>query len=180
MTERNKQKEAAKVMSYMPDLESMNKKAEDIREKIMEQAEKTKDQTILKSAELTMAMVDFQKATFDSTLTVIGELQGHTDKIIDKMVAKSGWLPKEGKQLVHEWLKMAQAGRREYQRTVDKSFDLILDFFERMQNEHTVHTAHKTPAHKAAAHKANGKAAPKAKKKAVAKKKVALKKRVAA
>ncbi|MBI2423273.1 MAG: hypothetical protein HYV27_10620 [Candidatus Hydrogenedentes bacterium] len=175
MTERKKHKEAAKAKGYMPDLESINRKAEDIRGKIKEQAEKTKDQTILKSAELSMAMVDFQKATFDSTLTVIGELQSHTDKIIDNMAAKSGWLPKEGKQLVHEWLKMAQAGRREYQRTVDKSFDLILDFFERMQKEHTVHTAHKAPAHKT-----NGKAAPKAKKKAAAKKKVALKKRVAA
>jgi len=111
-----------------------------------------------------LSVIDFQKTTFDNTFKVITQLQEQSEKVIQNLAEDAGWLPKEGVAIVKEWLRMLRAGRADFQKTVDKSFDLVTDYFERVV---------KTDAAPAAApKKASAKKRP-ARKKAASKKRAA-------
>jgi polyhydroxyalkanoate synthesis regulator phasin len=88
-----------------------------------------------KALDLAANLVDFQKSTFDGTAKVVGSLQDQTEKMLLDLVDKSGWMPKEAKKVMGEWVKLSQRSRAEFTRTMDKSFVLMTSYLKRV-HEH--------------------------------------------
>lgn len=154
------------------------KNAEGAWDSLIQRAEGTVDHTVLRAMKLALTVIDFQKTTFDNTFKLLQQLQEQSEKMVQELVKHAAWMPPEGKALVDEWVRTLRGGRSEFKKSVDKSFDLITDYFERVQKE-----AKKKPAPKkrpAAKKKAAAKKKPAAKKKAAPKKKPAAKKKAAA
>ena len=124
------------------------------------------DSTRRRAAQLTISVIDFQKAAFDNIIDFIGRLQEQTGKVLHEAVDNLSWVPGEGKEVVDEWIKTVNKGRKDFKRSTDKSFDLISKFVKRIEGEQS---AKKSTAKKAAKKKT-------ASKKTVARKKAPAKK----
>ena len=138
--------------------------AEDLRDLLKKRAEDAASGTQRRATKLVLSVVDFEKTTFDSTFKVVSQLQEQSEKAVQGLIEGAGWLPKEGKSIVREWIRMLRTGRSDFKKTVDKSFDLLTDYLERLNTAEAA--AAKAPAAKAAKKKAVKK---KAAKKAVKK-----------
>jgi len=87
------------------------------------------------NASLTSArsMVEFQKGATKAGLNVVGKVQEYTEKSLRDAVKEGKWLPEEGKEVVDEWAKMMDSGIKEFGKVVDKSFDLMLKYLDRVE-----------------------------------------------
>ena len=108
------------------------------------------DSTRRRAAQLTISVIDFQKAAFDNIIDFIGRLQEQTGKVLHEAVDNLSWVPGEGKEVVDEWIKTVNKGRKDFKRSTDKSFDLISKFVKRIEGERS---AKKSSAKKAASKK---------------------------
>ncbi|MCH7908785.1 MAG: hypothetical protein IIB38_04125 [Candidatus Hydrogenedentes bacterium] len=108
------------------------------------------DSTRRRAAQLTISVIDFQKAAFDNIIDFIGRLQEQTGKVLHEAVDNLSWVPGEGKEVVDEWIKTVNKGRKDFKRSTDKSFDLISKFVKRIEGERS---AKKSTAKKAASKK---------------------------
>jgi hypothetical protein len=176
--------ERAKIVQKT--LDDAVSRTEKLRDQLEARAEDTADQTRRRAAKLALSVVDFQKTTFDNTFKVITQLQEQSEKIVTSMLNDADWMPKEGKAVVKEWTNLLKSARRDFEKTVDRSFDLISDLLERVGDAKPAKKKKAAAKKKTAAKKkpaAKKKAAakkPAAKKKATAKKKPAAKKKTAA
>ena len=148
----------------------------------------TGDLTKKKAAQLTVSVIEFQKATIGNSINLIGKAQEQTGRILHDLLKNAAWVPSEGREVVDEWNGTMKRARQDFKRTSDKSFDLIVDYLERVQeraDSKAPKAAQKTKARpkkaaprKAAARNAPAKAAApkKAAKKMTAKKKAPAKK----
>ena len=152
------------------------KRTEKLRSQVESRAEESADQTRRRAAKLAGNVIDFQKTTFDNTFKVVDKLQSQSEDAIAKLLTEGDWMPREGKSVVKEWAKLLKSARKDFQKTVDTSFDLISDLLERLEKESAKKkpVAKKKPAKKKAAAKKKP-----AKKKAAAKKRTAAKKKAA-
>ncbi|MCK5862648.1 MAG: hypothetical protein KAH38_09190, partial [Candidatus Hydrogenedentes bacterium] len=89
------------------------------------------------NASLTSArrLVRFQKGTTKAGLNVVGKVQQYTEKSLREAVKDGKWLPEEGKDVVDEWAVMMDSGIDEFSRVVDKSFDLMLKYLDRIEKD---------------------------------------------
>ncbi|MBX7258417.1 MAG: hypothetical protein K1Y02_18790 [Candidatus Hydrogenedentes bacterium] len=94
---------------------------------------KTKVSAASRAAKLAGKVVDLEKKAFDRTAKVVGKYQQRTDKLIQDLADHAKWLPKEGKEVVAEWIKTAKRSRADIRRTVDVSFDQMGEFCKRME-----------------------------------------------
>ena len=124
------------------------------------------DSTRRRAAQLTLSVIDFQKAAFDNIIDFIGRLQEQTGKVLHEAVDNLSWVPGEGKEVVDEWIKTVKKGRKDFKHSTDKSFDLISKFVKRMEGEQS---AKKSTVKKATKKKVASKK-PAVRKKAAAKK----------
>lgn len=179
-----KKRTASIVSTVSTPIEKVSAQAEKLMEKISNRAEDAAASTGRQACKLVLSVIDFQKTTFDNTFKIISQLQEQSEKMVGSMVTESSWVPSEGKGVVKEWIKMLQSGRNEFRKTVDKSFDLLTDYFERVQKSGALEagaakkSAKKAAPKKAAAKKAAAKKAPAKKapaKKAAPKRKAAAK-----
>ena len=144
------------------------KRAKDIGKRVRKRIQSVNaDSTRRRVAKLTISVIEFQKATFDNTIDIIGKLQEQTGKMLHEAVNNLSWAPGEGKEVVDEWIKTVNKGRKDFKQSSDKSFDLIIKFVKRVDQEQSAKSsATKKPAAKKSS----------AKKKAASKKSSAEKK----
>ena len=99
-------------------------------------------------------LVKFQKGSVMAVLKLLGKVQEYTEKSFRDAMKNGSWLPAEGKDVVDEWAKMMDSGIDEFSRVVDKSFDLMLKYLDRVEKEAKAKdTKEKAPAKKSAAKK---------------------------
>lgn len=137
--------------------------------------------TASKTASLASAkhLVKLQKASMKAGLGLVTRVQDYTEKALRGAIKDGKWLPEEGKDVVDEWADMMDGGVKEFSRVVDKSFDLVIKYIERLEKEaekgnktkaatgaKKTAAAKKSPAKKAPAKKASAKKAPAKKKSA--------------
>lgn len=155
-------------------IDKVANRAEKLKDEISKRAEDAAGQTQRRATKLMLSVVDFQKTTFDNSFKAISQLQEQSERVLQRLSDEAGWLPKEAKSIVHEWMRMMRAGRVDFKKTVDKSFDLVTDYFDRVAKADAAapkKAAKKAPAKKAAPKKAAKKApAKKGAKKPTAKK----------
>jgi len=89
------------------------------------------------NASLTSAkhLVKFQKSSTQAGLKLVGKVQDYTEKSLRDAMKDGKWLPGEGKDVVDEWAKMMDSGLDEFSRVVEKSFDLVLKYLDRVEKE---------------------------------------------
>ncbi|HNR30552.1 MAG TPA: hypothetical protein PKI11_06660 [Candidatus Hydrogenedentes bacterium] len=133
-----KQKSAvAKTIDKTPKIvkdavDKITDRAEKLKETISKRAEDAATGTQRRATKVMLSVIDFQKTTFDNTFKIIGQVQEQSEKAIQNLIEDASWLPKEGKAIIKEWIRMLRVGRSDFQKTVDKSFDLVTDYFERV------------------------------------------------
>jgi hypothetical protein len=84
-----------------------------------------------RAAKLALGIIDFQKTTFEHTLAVVGRAQDASAGLLTGMLKEADWVPEEGKQVAQEWTELVTRGRQEFEKTLNKSFDLITDYIGR-------------------------------------------------
>ena len=63
-------------------------------------------------------VLHFQKSAFDST----------------DMIDRTEGVPDEGRELVNEWVETFRRGREDYKAAVDRTYDLMVQYFERIDS----------------------------------------------
>lgn len=86
-----------------------------------------------RAAKLALGIIDFQKSTFEHTLAVVGRAQDASAELLTGLLKESDWVPAEGKQVAQEWTELLARGRQEFEKTLNKSFDLITDYIARQE-----------------------------------------------
>lgn len=85
------------------------------------------------AAKFALSAIEMQRKAMHNALKGIGKLQDQTGKIALKMAQGASWMPDEGRQVVDEWNKATQRGREDFEKTMNKSFDLLSKYFERVK-----------------------------------------------
>jgi hypothetical protein len=81
---------------------------------------------------LLLSVIDIQKTALDHSIAVLAQAQDASAHAVTRLVKDAGWMPAEGKDVVKAWVKLLLHSRQEFQKTVDKSFDLLTDYLERV------------------------------------------------
>lgn len=107
---------------------------------------KTTKQTMRQRvAKVALRVIELEKKAFDRVAEQAGSLQNRADKMVHKRVEAAKWMPKEGKQLVAEWMHTMKKGRSDLRHAVDVTFDLSADFVKRMGNPAPVKSQKRAP-----------------------------------
>ncbi len=108
-------------------------RAEEVKRRLSAQTEKARRQAWDKTIDTAIGLVKLHRKTFDSTFKLLAQLQDHSGKAVHELASGAAWMPKEGKEVVEEWIETVRRGRIRFQKSVDKSFDLMREYFERVQ-----------------------------------------------
>lgn len=119
-------------------------RTEELRDGFSRSAEDTADQTSRRAARLARSVVEFEKTTFDNAFKVMGRLMDTSSEAVTGLLYNASWMPREGKQVVREWTHLMQTSRKEFESAMGKSFDLLTEFLERVEE------GNPTPAKKSA------------------------------
>ena len=157
------------------------KAANKLKDNVTEKMDDAKVQSERAAIEATQGILDLHKKTFDGAFKILTKLQAHSERMLTDAVTGAEWMPKEGKELVREWIDVLRSGSDQFQKSVDKTFGLASSFLSRVETERLPKkkaakkkpAAAKAPVKKAAAKKPAAKKAPV--KKAAAKKPAAKK-----
>ncbi len=87
-----------------------------------------------RTLKLAVSLLDFQKTTFDNAVKMLAAVQSQTEKLIKQLTVQSSWMPPEGKKVVDEWINTVNRSRDDFKHTMDKSFDLLTDYFKRLDS----------------------------------------------
>ena len=75
-------------------------------------------------------MIDFQKATFDSSFNAMTTLQEQGEKVVEMVINQAPWLPEEGKKAVRNWIDAYKKGRNDFKKAVETNFDKVEAYFD--------------------------------------------------
>ncbi|HVR29882.1 MAG TPA: hypothetical protein VMS86_10165 [Thermoanaerobaculia bacterium] len=79
-------------------------------------------------------LVEFQKTAFDSTFNALSALQDQQRELMSRLLEGSP-IPSELKQLMEEWERALEIGREQFRDTVDRSFETVESYLERLAGE---------------------------------------------
>lgn len=150
--------------------DSIQNTADKLREQVTNRVQGSSAKAKVRSVDLAISMVKLQQSAFDRAFKEVAKLQKRSDKLVKAHIQDADWMPSEGSDIVKEWSRMLNDGRDDFQKTLDKSYDLLKNGLERARKQQLAEGKKKAaPAKKKTA----------AKKKAVAKKKPAATKKAA-
>ena len=79
-------------------------------------------------------LVEFQKTAFDSTFNALSALQDQQRELMSRLLESSP-IPSELKQLMDEWGRALETGREQFRDSVDRSFETVESYLERLAGE---------------------------------------------
>lgn len=82
-------------------------------------------------------LVKFQRGSVKAGLGLISKVRDYTEKSLHEAVKDGKWLPGEGREVIDEWSGMMKSGVDEFSRVTDKSFELLLNYLDRIEKEKT-------------------------------------------
>jgi hypothetical protein len=77
-------------------------------------------------------VLEFQRSAFTNAFEMVVRLQDQRRDVVDRWIDRVPNLPAESKALIETWNEAAERGRETFRATVDKSFDLMDDYYERL------------------------------------------------
>lgn len=69
--------------------------------------------------------LDFNRNAFNTVFNALVVLQDHTEKIYNTALENTGWIPKEGKNAIGEWIESYKKGRESYKNAVIAGFQQL-------------------------------------------------------
>jgi polyhydroxyalkanoate synthesis regulator phasin len=130
-TAKAKKTPAKKALS----MDSVNSYVDDLRKQLGGIVEDSRSQTMQRTYHFAHSLLGLQRSTFDNAFKLITKVQERSEKLVDDQIATASWMPKEGKDVVREWSRTLREGRSEFQKTVDKSYDLLMSYFARIEKQ---------------------------------------------
>jgi len=115
--------------------DSIQSAAEKLRDRVSNSVHDSGTAAKVRSVDVSIALIKMQRSMFDRSFKVLARLQKYSDKLVKKHIQGADWMPSEGKDIVKEWSGMLDEGRVEFQKTVDKSYDLLKGCLERVRKE---------------------------------------------
>jgi hypothetical protein len=79
-------------------------------------------------------IVEFQKTAFDSTFNALSAMQDQQRELMSRLLEGSP-VPGELKQLMEEWGRALETGREQFRDAVDRSFETVESYLERIAGE---------------------------------------------
>jgi hypothetical protein len=80
-------------------------------------------------------LVEFQKQAFDNTFNALSALQDQQRELMSRVLESAPALPSEMKQLLDEWGRALETGREQFRDTVDRSFETVESYLERLAGD---------------------------------------------
>lgn len=80
-------------------------------------------------------LLEFQKTAFDGTFDAVVSFQDKQEKLMNDLLERVSVLPDEGKQIVDEWIETYKKGREDFRDVVERSYDILDDYFDRLEEE---------------------------------------------
>ena len=77
-------------------------------------------------------ILEFQRSAFTNALDMAARLEEQRRDVVERWIDRIPNLPAESKALVETWNEAAERGRETFRATVDKSFDLVDGYYERL------------------------------------------------
>jgi len=85
--------------------------------------------------ELQRNLLEFQKQAFDSTFNALSALQDQQRELMTRLLDGAPAVPGEMRQLLDEWGRALEAGREQFKDTVDRSFETVETYLDRVAGE---------------------------------------------
>lgn len=95
----------------------------------------TSEPTTARAAKLATNLIAFEKATFANAAHLLGAINDQSERAIRAALGNATWMPKEGQEFVKEWNRTLRSTLKDFAKSVDKSFDLLSHYVERVQSE---------------------------------------------
>lgn len=96
-------------------------------------AKRTREAGARRAADMALRTIELQRKAFNTAIRSLGGLQDQTGKMLHRFAKSASWVPDEGRQVVDEWTRVTKRGREEFQKTMEKSSDLLTQYFERVK-----------------------------------------------
>jgi hypothetical protein len=80
-------------------------------------------------------LVELQKQAFDSTFNALSAMQDQQRALMSRLIEGAPAVPGEMKQLMDEWGKALENGREQFRDSVDRSFETVESYLERLAGE---------------------------------------------
>lgn len=80
-------------------------------------------------------LINLQRVSVKAGVGLVSKVQQYTEKSLLDAVKDGKWLPREGNEVIEEWTRMMQSGVDEFARVTDKSFELLLQYLDRVEKE---------------------------------------------
>ena len=77
-------------------------------------------------------VLEFQRSAFTNAFEMATRLQDQRRDVLERWIERVPSLPPESKALLEAWGEAQQRGRENFRATVDKSFELVDGYFERL------------------------------------------------
>jgi hypothetical protein len=85
--------------------------------------------------ELQRNLLEFQKQAFDSTFNALSALQDQQRELMTRLLDGAPAVPGEMRQLLDEWASALETGREQFRDTVDRSFETVESYLQRLSGE---------------------------------------------
>lgn len=80
-------------------------------------------------------LVEFQKQAFDNTFNALSAIQEQQRELMSRFLEGAPAVPGEMKQLLDEWGRAIETGREQLRDTVDRSFETVESYLERVAGD---------------------------------------------
>ena len=80
-------------------------------------------------------LLEFQRSAFTNAFEMVVRLQDQRRDVVERLIDRVPSLPAETKALYQTWNEAAVRGRETFRATVDKSFDLVDSYYERLAGQ---------------------------------------------
>lgn len=81
-------------------------------------------------------MLGMQRAMFENTFNAMVTVQEQQQRFFDGLLEQAPGMPDETRALVDTWRKAAEDNRMYYRRAVERSFDHLEDYLDRLADPH--------------------------------------------
>jgi hypothetical protein len=80
-------------------------------------------------------LVELQKQAFDSTFNALSAMQDQQRALMSRLIEGAPAVPGEMKELMDEWARALENGREQFRDTVDRSFETVESYLERLAGD---------------------------------------------
>ena len=105
-------------------------------------------------------LVELQKQAFDSTFNALSAMQDQQRALMSRLIEGAPAVPGEMKELIDQWAQALESGREQFRDTVDRSFETVETYLERLAGDGTPSSGDSGSAGKAKGAHSSAKGAP--------------------